>query len=139
MNIGEAAARSGLLPKTIRYYEEIGLVTAGRRPNGYRHYDEILIHKLRFLQRARGLGFSIETCRSLLSLYEDQNRLSADVKHLAEERLEEIEQKIEELKTMRRALAGLVQACHGDERPACPILEELAGSGKGSGSGEETA
>ena len=127
MNIGEAAALSGLQPKTIRYYEDIGLVTADRRPNGYRDYGKTHVHKLRFVQRARGLGFAIEDCRSLLSLYEDQNRASADVKGLAEERLADIDRKIAELKTMRAALAGLVSACHGDDRPACPILEDLAG------------
>jgi Cu(I)-responsive transcriptional regulator len=127
MNIGEAAERSGLLAKTIRYYEDIGLVTAGRRQNGYRDYDDAQVHKLRFVQRARSLGFAIETCRSLLSLYEDKNRVSSDVKALAQERLGEIDRKIEELKSMRAALAELVEACHGDDRPSCPIIEDLAG------------
>jgi MerR family copper efflux transcriptional regulator len=127
MNIGEAAARSGLLAKTIRYYEDIGLVTAGRRQNGYRDYDDAQVHKLRFVQRARSLGFGIETCRSLLSLYEDKNRVSSDVKALALERLGEIDRKIEELKSMRAVLAELVEACHGDDRPSCPIIEDLAG------------
>jgi MerR family copper efflux transcriptional regulator len=127
MNIGEAAARSGLLAKTIRYYEDIGLVTAGRRQNGYRDYDDAQVHKLRFVQRARSLGFGIETCRSLLSLYEDKNRVSSDVKALALERLGEIDRKIEELKSMRAVLAELIEACHGDDRPSCPIIEDLAG------------
>ena len=127
MNIGEAAERSGLLAKTIRYYEDIGLVTAGRRQNGYRDYDDAQVHKLRFVQRARSLGFGIETCRSLLSLYEDKNRVSSDVKALAQKRLGEIDRKIEELKSMRAALAELVEACHGDDRPSCPIIEDLAG------------
>ena len=126
MNIGEAAERSGLLAKTIRYYEDIGLVTAGRRQNGYRDYDDAQVHKLRFVQRARSLGFGIETCRSLLSLYEDKNRVSSDVKALAQKRLGEIDRKIEELKSMRAALAELVEACHGDDRPSCPIIEDLA-------------
>jgi len=126
MNIGEAAERAGLLPKTIRYYEDIGLVTADRRSNGYRDYDDAQVHKLRFVQRARSLGFGIGTCRSLLSLYDDKHRLSGDVKALALERLGEIDRKIEELKSMRAALAVLIEACHGDDRPACPILEDLA-------------
>ena len=126
MNIGEAADRSGLLAKTIRYYEDIGLVTAGRRQNGYRDYDDAQVHKLRFVQRARSLGFGIETCRSLLSLYEDKNRVSSDVKALAQERLGEIDRKIEELKSMRAVLAELIEACHGDDRPSCPIIEDLA-------------
>lgn len=128
MNIGEAAHRSGLQPKTLRYYEEIGLVTAARRANGYRDYDDTHVHKLRFVQRARGLGFAIDDCRSLLSLYENQNRASAKVKELAEERLADIDRKIVELKSMRVTLARLVSACHGDDRPACPILADLAGT-----------
>jgi Cu(I)-responsive transcriptional regulator len=127
MNIGQAASRSGLPAKTIRYYEDIGLVTAARRANGYRDYDETLVHKLQFVQRARSLGFAIEDCRSLLSLYEDQNRASARVKDLAEERLADIDRKIAELKSMRATLARLTAACHGDDRPACPILADLAG------------
>ncbi len=126
MNIGEAAARSGLAPKTIRYYEDIGLVTADRRSNGYRDYTTSHIHKLTFVQRARSLGFSIAQCRSLLSLYEDKNRASADVKALAEARIAEIDGKIAELRGLRDTLATLVATCHGDDRPDCPILEDLA-------------
>ena len=133
MNIGEAAERSGLVPKTIRYYEDIGLVTADRRANGYRDYGETEVHKLRFVQRARSLGFGIETCRSLLSLYEDQNRASSKVRDLALERLAEIDCKIAQLQGMRTALADLVEACHGDDRPSCPILEDLAGPQDGEG------
>jgi MerR family copper efflux transcriptional regulator len=127
MNIGEAAARSGLPPKTIRYYEDIGLLRAPRSGNGYRDYGEAEIHKLAFLQRARSLGFSIEDCRALLGLYEDRSRASQDVKHLAETRIVEIEAKIRELQSMRATLRRLVHACHGDDRPDCPILEDLAG------------
>ena len=127
MNIGEAAEQSGLPAKTIRYYEDIGLVTADRRANGYREYGEQHIHKLRFVQRDRGLGFSVEECRSLLSLYEDRHRASADVKHLAEARLADIDRKIEALHGMRATLAALVKSCHGDSRPDCPILDDLAG------------
>ena len=110
MNIGEVAEASGLPAKTIRYYEDIGLV----RP-------------LRSENRARSLGFSIEDCRTLLSLYEDRDRASADVKAVAEEHLARIERKIEELQSLRSTLVHLVSSCHGDRRPDCPILDGLAG------------
>ena len=126
MNIGQASAASGLPPKTIRYYEDIGLVVADRRDNRYRDYGDEHVHKLRFVQRARSLGFSVDECRNLLSLYEDRGRASAEVKQLAEARLADIDHKIEELGKMRAALAGLVEACHGDQRPDCPILDDLA-------------
>ncbi len=126
MNIGQASEHSGLPAKTIRYYEEIGLVLADRMDNGYRAYDEAHIHKLRFLKRARSLGFGVEECRQLLSLYEDKNRSSADVKAMAETRLDEIDRKIEDLKDLRDTLSTLVDACHGDDRPDCPILEGLS-------------
>jgi len=126
MNIGEAAERTGLPPKTIRYYEEIGLVSPDRRGNGYRDYDGDAVHRLRFLQRARGLGFSIEDCRALLSLYDDRNRASAEVKALAEQRMADIEIKVAELRSIQQTLGRLVHACHGDARPDCPILEDLA-------------
>ena len=128
MNIQTAARLSGLPVKTVRYYDEIGLVRPGRRSNGYRDYSEQDAHKLRFLARARSLGFSIEECRQLLSLYEDESRASRDVKKLAEERIAQIDRKIEELKALRASLAHLVEACHGDERPDCPILDGLAGT-----------
>lgn len=128
MNIGRAAERSGLPAKTIRYYEEIGLVVPDRRANGYRDYDGAHVQKLRFLRRARGLGFSIEECRALLNLYDDRNRASADVKALAMERIADIESKIEELRGLAVALKDLSDACHGDDRPDCPILAGLAGS-----------
>ena len=126
MNIGDASERSGLPAKTIRYYEEIGLVRPERGDNGYRDYREADIHKLRFLQRARGLGFSVEECRQLLALYEDRNRASADVRLMASAKLSEIDRKIRELTSLRRTLETLVHACHGNDRPDCPILEELA-------------
>ena len=129
MNIGQAAEASGLPPKTIRYYESIDLVVADRRGNGYRHYADEHVHKLRFVQRARSLGFSVNECRNLLSLYEDKHRASAEVKRLAQARLADLDRKVEELRSMRAALAGLVDACRGDHRPDCPILDDLA-SGK---------
>ncbi len=131
MNIGDVAERAGLPPKTIRYYEEIGLVRPLRSENGYRTFRESDLHKLTFLGRARALGFSIEDCRTLLGLYEDDTRESAQVKAVAEEHLGEIDRKIAELQSMRATLAHLVTACHGDERPDCPILEDLSGQGAG--------
>tara|TARA_R110002167_G_scaffold58377_14_gene165469 strand:+ start:83 stop:481 length:399 start_codon:yes stop_codon:yes gene_type:complete len=127
MNIGEAAALSGLPPKTIRYYEDIGLLRPARAANGYRDYERTDTHKLAFLARARSLGFSIEECRTLLSLYDDKDRASADVKRIAESHLQDIDRKIAELQSMRHTLAHLVEGCEGDHRPDCPILDELAG------------
>ena len=127
MNIGEVADRSGLPPKTIRYYEDIGLVRPLRHGNGYRAFREQDLHKLAFLGRARALGFSIEDCRVLLGLYEDGSRESAQVKAVAEEHLVAIDEKIRQLQTMRETLSQLVRACHGDHRPDCPILSDLAG------------
>lgn len=127
MNIGETARRSGLPAKTLRYYESIGLVApSGRTTNGYRDYSLEDLHLLRFVARARSLGFSIETCRDLLGLYRDQHRASADVKALALTRIAEIERKIAELEGMRTALHELAGRCHGDDRPNCPILSDLA-------------
>lgn len=127
MNIGEVSQRSGLPPKTIRYYEDIGLVRPLRSENGYRAFRDSDIHKLAFLGRARTLGFSIEDCRTLLGLYEDETRESAQVKAVAKEHLGAIDQKIAQLEAMRETLSHLVEACHGDDRPDCPILADLSG------------
>lgn len=127
MNIGEAARLSGLPAKTIRYYEDIALIVPARSENGYRTYSPTDVHKLQFVQRARRLGFSVEDCRALLSLYEDKNRASADVKAIAEGHLAEIEAKIEELRALHDTLKHLVDTCHGDHRPHCPIINGLAG------------
>ena len=127
MNIGEASRQSDLPSKTIRYYEDIGLVIAGRKDNGYRDYSNTDVHKLRFLKRSRSLGFSVDECRQLLSLYEDTHRTSADVKSLASSKLAEIDFKIEDLRGLRETLSTLVDACHGDDRPDCPILDDLSG------------
>ena len=126
MNIGDVSRLSGLPPKTIRYYEDIGLIKPLRSSNGYRAFRDKDLHKLNFLARARSLGFSIEDCRTLLELYEDQDRTSADVKKVAETHLERIDEKIRELKAMRETLNELVDACHGDLRPDCPILKGLS-------------
>lgn len=128
MNIKEVADRAGLPAKTIRYYEEIGLIRPARSENGYRAFQDRDLHKLAFIGRARGLGFSIEDCRALLALYEDQARASADVKALAEAHLARIEAKLAELQAMKRTLSGLVAACAGDGRPDCPILTGLSDS-----------
>jgi MerR family copper efflux transcriptional regulator len=127
MNIGQAAGRSGVPAKTIRYYESIGLIRPADRTEGnYRDYDDSSVRVLQFLKRARAFGFSIEDCRELLSLYLDRNRPSADVKAVAQRRVDEIDRKILELKALRTTLGSLVERCHGDERPDCPILDDLA-------------
>ena len=129
MNIGEAAKRANLPAKTIRYYEDIGLVTPDRHENGYRVFCEDDLHRLAFLSRARSLGFTIEECRALLALYHDKHRASADVKRIARDHLAQIETKIDELREMHATLSELVQACAGDHRPDCPILKGLAEGG----------
>lgn len=126
MNISEASALSDLPAKTVRYYEDIGLVKPQRQTNGYRAYSADDIHKLKFLSRSRKLGFSIESCRQLLSLYEDKARASSEVKKLAKRHIEEIDLKIAELTDIRATLHHLVMECHGDERPDCPILDNIA-------------
>ena len=126
MNISEVAKRAGLAAKTIRYYEDIGLVAPARSANGYRSFRDSDLHKLAFLGRARALGFSIEDCRNLMTLYEDRGRASADVKAIASEHLVAIDAKLAELQQMRATLATLVSACAGDDRPDCPILADLA-------------
>jgi Cu(I)-responsive transcriptional regulator len=126
MNIGDVSRLSGLPAKTIRYYEEIGLVRPMRGENGYRAFRESDLHKLTFLGRARALGFTIEDCRALMALYEDDTRESAQVKRIAEDHLTQIDDKIAQLQAMRATLAHLVRACAGDHRPDCPILADLA-------------
>jgi len=128
MNVGDVASRSGLPAKTIRYYEEIGLVSPARAGNGYRAYSNEDVHRLAFLKRARSLGFSIEECRQLLQLYGDKTRASHDVQQIAVSHVRAIEDKIRELESMRATLQKLIAACHGDHRPDCPILEDIAGA-----------
>ena len=125
MNISDAASRSGVPSKTIRYYEEIGLVTPSREANGYRRFKPDDVHKLAFLGRARALGFGIEDCRILLALWEDKMRASAEVKRIASGHLAAIDAKIADLRAMRGTLADLVEACAGDDRPDCPIIASL--------------
>ncbi|MBO6754736.1 MAG: Cu(I)-responsive transcriptional regulator [Roseibium sp.] len=127
MNISSASQQSGLPLKTIRYYEDISLVRPARAANGYRDYSHADVHLLKFVQRARSLGFSIDECRLLLSLYQDENRASAEVKALALAKIEEIDSKIADLKSLRATLSTLAAHCHGDNRPDCPIIDDLAG------------
>jgi len=126
LNIGEVAKMAELPIKTIRYYEEIGFIQPERSANGYRSFRVSDVHKLAFLGRARSLGFSIEDCRALLQLYENDTRASADVKQIAQENLARIDAKVKELKAMRNTLSDLIDACAGDDRPTCPILSDLA-------------
>lgn len=127
MNIGEATKASGVSQRMIRHYEGIGLIPkAARRDSGYRDYDEKDVHTLRFIRRARDLGFPIEEIGKLLALWQDRSRASADVKALATARAEELRRKELEIQAMRRSLEQLARACHGDGRPDCPILEDLA-------------
>ncbi|MGL4414291.1 Cu(I)-responsive transcriptional regulator [Roseinatronobacter monicus] len=126
MNISEVGKRAGLPPKTIRFYEDIGLILPRRDTNGYRLFSEADLHRLAFLRRARALGFSVQECRQLLALYHDETRASADVKALAREHLARIDKQLEELGQMRRTLTDLIESCAGDNRPDCPILRDLA-------------
>jgi Cu(I)-responsive transcriptional regulator len=132
MNIGDVARQSGLPAKTIRYYEDISLVQPKRETNGYRVFDNADVHKLTFLARARALGFTIGDCRTLLALYEDKSRASAEVKKVTGKHLNEIEAKIADLQAMYATLTRLSEECAGDHRPDCPILEELSGKDRRS-------
>jgi MerR family copper efflux transcriptional regulator len=127
MNIGQAAKKSGLSAKMIRYYESIGLLEAAHRSDsGYRIYSGQDLHTLAFIKRSRDLGFSLEEVGKLLTLWQDRHRASADVKALARQHIVELNRKIEELAGLRDTLQDLVQHCHGDHRPDCPILKDLA-------------
>jgi MerR family copper efflux transcriptional regulator len=127
MNIGEASAASGVSVKMVRYYEQICLLPATRRTEaGYRVYDADAIHRLRFIRRARDLGFRMAEIERLLALWGDDQRASADVKALALSHVAELERKIAEMTAMKRTLEHLAHHCHGDHRPHCPILEDLA-------------
>lgn len=127
MNIGEAARRSGVPAKTIRYYESVGLIpAAGRTASGYRAYTVNEVETLRFIQRARSLGFSVDDVGGLLELWRDRSRASADVKAIALKHVADIERKIAELESIRRTLLDLTTRCCGDDHPECPILDGLA-------------
>ena len=129
LTIGEVARRSGVPPKTIRYYESVGLLRdPGRSDNGYRRYGARAVEELRFVQRSRSLGFTIKEVAGLLALWGDEHRRSVEVKELALAHVAGVERKIEELQTIRRTLLELAERCHGDHRPECPILDQLADS-----------
>lgn len=128
-NIGEASALAGVSAKMIRHYESIGLIPeAARTFAGYRLYSDADVHRLQFIKRARTLGFSIKQIDALLSLWDDRSRASADVKRLAKAHAAELAQRIEEMQAMQRTLETLARRCHGDNRPDCPILDDLAKS-----------
>ncbi|GAB3378954.1 Cu(I)-responsive transcriptional regulator [Massilia agri] len=129
LTIGEAAKASGVSAKMIRHYESIGLIDAARRTDsGYRLYSDQDVHVLRFVHRARELGFSLEQIGVLLSLWQDKSRASADVRALARSHITELDRKIAEMQAMRRTLESLAASCHGDARSDCPILDDLAAS-----------
>jgi Cu(I)-responsive transcriptional regulator len=131
MNIGDAARASGVSAKMIRHYESIGLFgAAARSDSGYRVYGEREVHLLRFIRHSRDLGFSLEQIRALLGLWQDRDRPSRQVRALAQTHLAELEAKLAELQAMKATLEHLVHACHGDERPDCPILDTLEAGNK---------
>lgn len=128
MNIGQAAEASGITAKMIRYYESIGLIpAAGRRDSGYRDYGHHDIHRLRFIRRARDLNFSMDQIRELLRLWSDRDRSSAEVKQITLDHVAMLEERARQLKEMAEALHHLADACDGDDRPQCPIIESLEG------------
>ena len=134
MNIGEAAKASGVSAKMIRYYESTGLIApAGRTPSGYRVYSDNDVHTLRFIRRARDLGFTVEGIAEMLALWRADSRKSANVKKLALEHVTNLKHKIAELEGMVATLTRLARRCHGDDRPECPILADIAGAPAPSG------
>ena len=126
--IGEAAKRSGVSPRMVRHYEGLGLLPGvARTESGYRQYGETDIHSLRFIKRSRDLGFSMDEIAELVGLWHNRRRASASVKRIAQKHLIELEQRIADMQAMQRTLSHLVHCCHGDARPDCPILDDLAG------------
>ena len=134
MNIGQAAARSDLSAKTIRYYEDIGLVVPRRQPgNDYRDYTDADVEQLSFLQRARAVGFGLDECRELLELFRNPQRQAADVKQLVVDKMRQLDEQLKALQSMRETLAGMAEKCAGDQAPHCAIIEKRAGhEGPGS-------
>ena len=127
VNIGEAARLSGVSAKMVRHYEGLGLLPrVARTDSGYRQYSETDVHTLRFIKRARALGFSMEEIGELVGLWQNRRRASASVRRIAQKHLHELEQRIADMQSMRNTLAHLVHCCHGDARPDCPILDDLA-------------
>lgn len=133
LSIGDAAAQSGLPVKTVRYYDEIQLVSpSSRTAAGYRQYNSDELHRLTFVKRARSFGFSVDDCRQLLSLFEDQSRSSREVKAFANKRLEEIEEKMRDMQNLHNELKALAVSCPGNDAPDCPILNSLASEKTGN-------
>lgn len=131
VNIGAAARASGVSAKMVRHYEALGLLGAvARTDSGYRQYTPADIHTLRFIKRSRELGFSMAEIAELVGLWHDRERASADVKRIAQRHVGELEQRIAAMQDMRRTLQDLLRHCHGDERPECPILDDLSGRHK---------
>ena len=126
-NIGEAARRSGVSAKMVRHYESLGLLPSVHRTEaGYRQYGDSEVHTLRFIRRARDLGFSMDEIAQLLKLWQNRRRSSAEVRRIASRHIDDLSRKLAEMEAMRRTLQHLVHCCHGDDRPDCPILDELA-------------
>jgi MerR family transcriptional regulator, copper efflux regulator len=135
MNVSEAARRSGVSAKMIRYYESIGLIAPAKRTaSGYRTYETDDVHRLRFVKRARDLGFSLNNIKQLLELWGNRRRSSAKVKQIALEHIAELKDQIARAESMLHALERLADSCHGDERETCPILDDLAGAAVRAGS-----
>ena len=129
VNIGEAARLSGVSAKMVRHYESLGLLPrVGRTDAGYRQYSEAEVHTLRFIRRSRDLGFSMEEISGLLGLWQNRRRASASVRRIAQQHADDLGQRIAALQSMQRTLQHLIHCCHGDERPDCPILDNLAGA-----------
>lgn len=129
VNIGEAARRSGVTPKMVRHYENLGLLPpVMRTDSGYRQYGERDIHTLRFIRRSRDLGFSMAEIADLLGLWQDQQRASAQVRQIATQHIADLGRRIAALDAMKKTLEQLVDCCHGNDRPDCPILDDLAGA-----------
>lgn len=127
VNIGQAARLSGVSAKMVRHYESLGLLPkVGRTDSGYRQYSEAEVHTLRFIKRSRDLGFSMEEIAELVGLWQNRRRASASVRRIAQKHADDLTQRIEAMQAMRQTLAHLIHCCHGDDRPDCPILEDLA-------------
>ena len=129
VNIGEAARLSGVSAKMVRHYESLGLLPrVGRTDSGYRQYSEAEVHTLRFIKRSRDLGFSMDEIGELVGLWQNRRRASASVRKIAQKHADELAQRIEAMQAMQRTLKHLIHCCQGDERPDCPILDDLAGA-----------
>jgi Cu(I)-responsive transcriptional regulator len=132
LTIGPAAKQSGVSAKMLRHYEALGLLgKVGRTENGYRQYAQADVHTLRFIKRSRDLGFSMAEIAELVNLWQDRRRASASVKRIAQKHVEELSTRIEAMQAMQRSLQNLLHTCHGDDRPDCPILDDLAGGAPG--------